>query len=72
VSASRTKETTVLPDASNAFDLADSRPRGQWRRTPGVLTWLGLPTFRRPVFAHGALGGGWDDWEYSDGRCRDL
>lgn len=44
----------------------DGRPRGEWRRTPLWLRLLGRPPFMRPVYAHGAIGGGWDEWEFSE------
>jgi len=42
----------------------DSRPRGTWRRTPWILRVLGWGVERRPVYAHGMIGGGLDGWEY--------
>jgi hypothetical protein len=44
--------------------IPSSRQRGTWRRTPFWLFWK--PRFRRPVYAHWNIGGGFDEWEYAD------
>lgn len=43
--------------------VPDSRPRGEWQRTPWWVWWK--PRWRRRVQAHWQLGGGHDNWEYS-------
>jgi hypothetical protein len=40
------------------------RPRGEWHRTPWLLRKLGWPEWRRPIYAHARIGGGFDGWEY--------
>lgn len=42
----------------------DTRPRGEWRRTPRTLRLLGFKGFYRSVYAHARIGGGWDGWEW--------
>lgn len=49
--------------------ILDGRQRGAKRRTPWVLRKLGWPPYRRPIYADWRIGGGWDGWEYSDGRA---
>lgn len=47
--------------------IPDGRPRGEWHPTPGWLRILfGKPVYRRAVYAHWQIGGGWDGWEYSE------
>ena len=44
--------------------ILDGRGRGEWRETPFWLFWK--PRYRRPIYAHWQIGGGVDEWEYSD------
>lgn len=39
---------------------------GPWHKTPIWLRWLGRPHWRRAIYASPYIGGGWDDWEYSE------
>lgn len=43
----------------------DSRQRGEWEQTPWIFRLLGLPMYRRSIFADWRVGGGWDGFEYT-------
>ena len=44
-------------------ELPDTRPVGEWQKTPAWLFWK--PKYRRPIYAHWQIGGGVDEWEYA-------
>jgi hypothetical protein len=56
----------AIANAIECWDYSNARDKGDWRRTPLLLRAVGLPEFRRPIYADIRIGGGVDGWEYSD------